>query len=72
MLEGLEEFHVSLRGLNRDDISIKTLDGWEDIVEIRVAEVRVGLELIADTRSGKLKRINSPLEIGIPVRAAKR
>ena len=39
MLEGVEEFHVGLRGLNRDDISIKTLDGWEDVVEIRVAEV---------------------------------
>ena len=39
MLEGVEEFHVSLRSLNRDDISIKTLDGWEDVVEIRIAEV---------------------------------
>ena len=39
MLEGVEEFHVSLGGLDRDDISIKTLDGWEDVIEIRVAEV---------------------------------
>jgi hypothetical protein len=39
MLEGVEEFHVGLRGLNGDDISIKTLNGWEDVVEIRVAEV---------------------------------
>ena len=39
MLEGVEELHVGLRGLNRDDISIKTLDGWEDVIEIRVAEV---------------------------------
>lgn len=39
MLEGVEEFHVGLGGLNRNDISIKTLDGWEDVIEIRVAEV---------------------------------
>lgn len=39
MLEGVKEFHVGLRGLNRDDIGIKTLDGWEDVIEIRVAEV---------------------------------
>jgi hypothetical protein len=39
MLEGVQQFHVSLGGLNRDDVSIKTLDGWEDIIKIRVAEV---------------------------------
>ena len=39
MLEGVEEFHVGFRGLNRDHISIKTLNGWEDVIEIRVAEV---------------------------------
>jgi hypothetical protein len=72
MLEGIEEFHVTLGGLNRDDIGIKTLDGGENIVEIRVAEVRVGLESIGNTRGGKLKRINGPLEISIPVGAAER
>jgi hypothetical protein len=39
VLEGVEELHIGLRGLNGDDISIKTLDGWEDVIEIRVAEV---------------------------------
>jgi hypothetical protein len=39
MLEGVEKFHVGLRGLNRDDISIKTLDRREDVIEIRVAEM---------------------------------
>ena len=32
----------------------------------------MGLQPIGDTRGGKLKRINSPLKIRIPVRAAKR
>jgi hypothetical protein len=72
MPEGVEEFHVALGGLNRDDISIKALDGREDVVEIRVAEVRVGLKSIGDACGRKLKRINGPLKISIPVRAAKR
>ena len=39
MLEGVEEFHVGLGGLNRDNVSIKALDGREDVVKIRVAEM---------------------------------
>jgi len=39
MLEGVEKFHVALGGLDRDDVSIKTLDRREDVVEIRVTEV---------------------------------
>lgn len=72
MLEGIEEFHVTLGGLNRDDISIKTLDGGENVVEIRVAEVRVGLELVGDPSGGKFEGINGPLEVRVPVRTTKR
>lgn len=52
VLEGVEEFHVALRRFDRDDISIKTLDGWEDIVEVGVTEVRVGLESVGDPSGG--------------------
>jgi len=51
MLEGVKELHVGLGGFNGDDISIETLDGGEDVVEVGVAEVGVGLELVSDTSS---------------------
>ena len=53
VLEGLEQLHVALGRLDRDDIGIQTLDGREDIVEVGVAEVRVGLSGISDTSSGE-------------------
>lgn len=72
VLEGVQELHVALGGLNRDDIGIKTLDRREDIVKVGVAEVRVGLELIGNTSGGELERVNGPLEVSVPVRAAER
>jgi len=72
MFEGVEELHVGLGGFDRDDISIKTLDGRENVVEVRVAKVRVGLELVSNTGGGELEGVNSPLEVGVPVRAAER
>lgn len=55
LLEGGEELHVTLGGLNGDDISIETLDGGEDVVKVGVAEVGVGLELIGDTGGGQFE-----------------
>lgn len=72
LLEGVKQLHVSLGGLDGDDISIETLDGGEDVVEVGVAEVGVGLELVGDTSGGELERVNSPLEVGVPVRATER
>lgn len=71
LLEGLEKLHVALGCLDGDDISIKTLDGWEDVVEVGVTEMRVSLELIGDTGCGEFEGVNSPLEVGVPVSAAK-
>lgn len=71
VLEGVEKLHVGLGGLDGDDIGVETLDGGEDVVEVGVAEVRMGLELIGDASSRELEGVNGPLEIGIPVRAAK-
>ena len=70
--EGVEEFHVTLGGLDGNDISIKMLDEREDVIKVKVAEVRLSLKLVGDTSGGKLKRIDSPFKIGIPIRAAKR
>ena len=72
LLEGVEQLHVALRRLDGDDISIKTLDGWEDVVEVGVAEVRVGLERVGDTSSGELERREGPVEVRLPVGLAKR
>ena len=72
VLEGVEQLHVALGSLDGDDIGVKTLNGGEDIVEVRVAEMRVGLELVGDASSGQLERVNSPFEVGIPIRATER
>ena len=69
MLEGIEQFHVALRSLDRDDISIQTLNGWEDIIEVGIAEVRMSLELVSNASSGQFERVHSPFEVSIPVAA---
>lgn len=71
LLEGVEELHVALGSFDGNNISIETLDGWEDIIKIGVAEVGVSLELISNTSGGELERVNSPFEVSIPVSAAK-
>lgn len=39
VFEGVEKLHVGLRGLDGDDVGIKTLDGGEDVIEVGIAEV---------------------------------
>jgi hypothetical protein len=72
MFEGIQQLHVSLGSFDRDDISIQALNGCEDIIEIGVAEVGVGLELVSDTSSGQLEGVDGPSQVGIPVGAAQR
>ena len=72
VLEGVEELHVALRRLNGDDIGIERLNGGEDVVEVGVAEVRVGLESVRDTSGGKLERGEGPVEVRLPVSLAER
>jgi hypothetical protein len=67
LLEGVEQLHVSLGGLDGDDIGVKALDGREDVVEVGVAEVGVDLELVGDTSGSELEGVDSPLEVGVPV-----
>ena len=72
LLEGLQELHVTLRGLDGDDISVKSLDRGEDVVEVGVAEVGVGLQSIGDTSGGELEGRQRPREVGLPVNLAER
>jgi len=72
VLEGLEQLHVALRRLDGDDIGIQTLDGWEDIIEVGVAEVRVGLGGIGDASGGETEGVDGPGEVVIPIRTTER
>ena len=72
VLEGLEQLHIALRRLDRDDVGIQTLDGWEDIIKVGVTEVRVGLGSIGDASSGQTEGVNGPGEVLIPISTTKR
>ena len=66
-LEDVKELEVGLGSLDGDDIGVKGLDGGEDVSEVRVAEVRVDLDIVLNTRGGKTERVDGPLEVGVPV-----
>ena len=70
--ECMEQLHVTLRELDRDDIGIESLDGGEDVTKVGVAEVGVGLCGIGHTSGGEFEGVHSPLQIFVPVRATKR
>jgi hypothetical protein len=72
LLEGVEELHVTLRELDRDDIDIETLNGGEDVTKVGVAEVRVCLSSTGRTSSGELECVHSPFQVLIPVRTTER
>ena len=60
VLEDLEQLGVALGVLNGQDIGVESSDGVEEVLEFRVAEVRVDLGGVLDTSSGKLEGINGP------------
>jgi hypothetical protein len=70
--EGAEQLHVALGCLNGYDVGIEALDGREDVVEVGVAEMAVGLQCIRDASGGELERIDRPSQVGIPISATKR
>lgn len=72
VLEGVEELHVALRRLDGDDVGVEVLDGREDVVKVGVAEVRVGLESVADTGGRDLEGGEGPRQVLSPVSLAKR
>lgn len=60
-----EELGIRLAVLNGQDISIEGSDGVEEVLELRVTEVRVDLGSVLDTSSGEAESLDSPLEVGI-------
>ena len=55
LLEDLEELEIGLGSLDRDNIGVHLLEDVPDIVEVRVAEVRVDLGVVLYTGSGELE-----------------
>ena len=41
----------------------------EEVLELRVAEVRMNLGGVLDAGSGKLEAVNGPLEVGVALRS---
>lgn len=72
LLESTEQFHVTLGSLNRNNVCVQSLDRREDVVEVGVTEVRVGLSVILNTSSGQAERVNCPGEVTFPIASAKR
>ena len=72
LLEGVQELEVALRRLDGDDVSVKALDGGEDVVKVGVAEVRVGLGDVFDTGGGKTEGVDSPGKVIVPIDPAER
>lgn len=60
----LEQLSITLAVLNAKNIGIESGDGVEEVLEFRVAEVRVDLGAVLDTGGGKTERVDSPLEVG--------
>lgn len=63
VLEDLEQLSIALGVLDGQDIGVKSGDGVEEILELRVAEVRVNLGRVLDTSSRKLEGVDGPREV---------
>ena len=64
-LEDLQELGIGLAVLDGENISVKSLNGVEEVLELGVAEVRVDLSGIGDTSGGQLESIDGPLDVGV-------
>lgn len=67
--EDLEKLGVGFGVLDGEDISIKSSNGVEEVLELRVAEVGMDLSGILNTSSGELEAVDSPLQVGIALLA---
>lgn len=67
--EDTEELGIGLAVLNGQNVGIEGRDGVEEVLELRVAEVRVDLSGVDDAGGGETESIDSPLEVGVALRA---
>ena len=61
--EDLEKLGIRLGVLNGENISIESSDGVEEVLELRVAEVRVDLGRVLNTGGGETESLNGPLKV---------
>lgn len=62
--EDAEQLGIGLGVLNGEDIGIEGSDGVEEVLELRVTEVRVDLSAVGNTGGGQLEGVDGPLEVG--------
>jgi hypothetical protein len=70
--EGVEQFHLRARGLDRDDVGVHRTDRADDVIEFRIAHVGVDLGVLADAGGGDTEAFDRPVQIILPFRAAQR
>ena len=78
----IEEFEIRFRVFDRNHVCIKSLDGPEDVVEIRlssvtrkgdyIAKMAVDLSYISNRSGGETEGVDCPVKVGIPLTSAKR
>lgn len=61
--EDLEQLGVTLAVLDGQNIGIEGRDGVEEVLELRVTEVRVDLSGVLDTGGGELEAVDGPGEV---------
>lgn len=61
--EDLEQLGIGLAVLNAQNIGIQSGNSVEEVLELRVAEVRVNLSAIGNTGGGQAEGADSPLEV---------
>jgi hypothetical protein len=67
--EDLQELGIRLGVLDGQDVGIQSADGVEEVLELRVTEVRVDLSGVLDTSSRELEAVDGPLQVGITLLA---
>src|SRR5690606_40748654 len=72
ILEGAQQLHVRTRRLDGDDVGIHGGDGFDDVVEFRIAHVGVDLRAVLDAGRGQAEAVHGPVQVGLPVAAAQR
>jgi hypothetical protein len=60
VLKDLEELGVALAVLNRQNVGVERSNGVEEVLELRVAEVRVDLSRVLHASTRKLERVDGP------------
>ncbi|KAM3072695.1 hypothetical protein ACMFMF_011920 [Clarireedia jacksonii] len=63
--EDLEELSIRLAVLNGENISVKSSNGVEEVLELGVTEMRVDLGRILNTGDGETERLDSPVKISL-------